>query len=802
MVQITMIMSKFFKKIGDRQLIASDFLPKIRQHITSNVVYYDEGYFGFGLKLSGFNFEGVDESILYAKYKVFNHALMTFGKNFGGAGAITSIVRRRKYSFPTQYEFSNPFVQQFADRYVDALNQQDCFKNDFFLFFIIKDQDFTIGLKKTNEQIQVMQNTLAEFEPRLLSTYQNPRGIIFSEIYDLFGTLINGDQEPIPLSSEETYRALPEATLHFGNNLLEIQNNNRRRWAKIFDLREFGLSQLKVLAPILSLPTEFNFVHDFVFLDNSKVLSKVKKQMNEFISVDDKAFYQQDELVELQGQVTSGNLNFGTLRSSLVVFGDSPEETIDKGAQAYSRLLNSGGFRYQSATWSAPATFFSQIPGSKLKPRPLTKATTNFSHMAYPYDYATGKEINNPLGDGSAIIPLVTESKTLYFFNYHFSNVNEQAQDKPVVGHTLILGKSETGKTTLNNTLLSFLTRFNPYMFVLDLDQGMEIFLRVIGGEYFQLKIGQSTGMNPFKLPVNDNNIDFITSLVEMCAGDDLTAEEELSIKEAVEAVLHLEDNLRDFSHLLQNIHLPDLRMRLHKWTRAGRFGWVFDNAEDIFNPEDFKIIGFDLTEILRSEEKDYPPTQPLLAYMLHLREMMMQNVARSNTKTYMATVIEEFWFATKYPRIAQEVKKILKSERKRHNFAILVSQSPADAINSPIFEAIVEQTATKVFLPNPSAEYARSYERCGITQTEYTRIINLPEKSRQFLIKQGHQSAIAKLNLQGFDEELAVLSGTSSNVELMHRLMKQCGDRVEDWYPEFLNHKNSRKKESNENFK
>ncbi|MCV2502628.1 MAG: conjugal transfer protein [Neisseriaceae bacterium] len=780
-----MAQGSFFDNVGKRQLIVSDFIPKLRQHITEQIVYYDEGYFAFGVRLTGFNFEGVDEKNLYAKYKIFNHALTSFGKQFGKSGAITSIVQRKKYHFSADYIFGNPFIIQFAEKYIRNLNQQDCFKNEFNLIFLIKEQDFKLGLKKAEEQIQVIINMLADFEPKLLSTYENRYGVMFSELYDLFSSLINAHQDPCPLSTEDAYQVLPSASIHFGNNLLEIRNNNQKKWAQIYDLRDFGLSNLKVLAPILSLPAEFNLVHDFAFLDNSKILSKVRKQLNEFLSVQDKAFYQQEELIELEGQVTSGNLNFGTLRSSLMVLGSSPEDAIDKGSRAYSLLLNSGGFRYQKSGWSAPATYFSQIPGSKAKPRPLTKAITNFSHIAYPYDYATGKEWHNPLGDGSAVMPLLTDSKTLYFFNFHYTNLHEQTQDKPVVGHTLILGKSETGKTTLNNALLSFLMRFTPYMFVLDLDQGMEIFLRVIGGQYFQLKIGHSTGMNPFKLPANDKNIDFLTSLVEMCAGEDLTPEEELAIKEAVETVLHLEEGNRDFSHLLQNIHLAKLRMRLQKWTREGRFGWVFDNPDNIFKPEEFRMVGFDLTEILRSEEETYPPTQPILAYMLHLREMMMQNVAKEDNQSYMATVIEEFWFATKYPRVAEEIKKILKSERKRHNFAILVSQSPADAIKSPIFEAIVEQTATKIFLPNPSAEYKDSYERCGITQTEFDRITNLPEKSRQFLIKQGHQSAIARLNLHGFDEELAVLSGTSANVALMHQMMEEYGH--DNWYQPWI---------------
>ena len=762
----------FFKKIAKKQLFIPHFLPKIQQHVTDNIVYYDEGYFAFAFQLSGFNFEGVDENVLYQKYKILNHTLMTFGKNFLTQGRISSIIKRRKATLNQHYEFTNSFVSTFAEKYIQTINCNDCFINDFFLIFLIEDSNTKLGLKKASEQIQILQSSLADFSPKPLSVYKQ-RGILFSELYDLFSSLINSSDEKIPLSTEAAFKSIPFASLHFGNNLIEIRNNQVRKWAQIFDLRDFGLSQLKILTPVLSLPFEFNLVHNFTFIKNTKILSMVNKQLNELESVNDKAFFQQEELIELQGQVTSGNINFGTLRSSLLIIGDSPEQTIDNCSKAYAKFLEAGGYRYQKAGWSAPATYFSQIIGSDEIPRPLTKSITNFSHIAFPYDYSTGKKENNPLGDGSAVIPLLTDAKTPYFFNFHYTEDIEKNQGKPVVGHTIILGKSETGKSTLLNGLLAFLTRFNPCVFALDLDLGMEIFIRAIGGQYFELKIGQPTGMNPFKLTATQKNIDFLINLIEMCINEKVSAEESAVIEDAVITTLNSIDyDKRDFTHFIQNIPLKELRLKLQQWCAGERFGWVFDNADNIYVPEEFEIVGFDLTEILRSDEKNYAPTQPILAYMLHLREGMMQKVAQN--QRFIATVIEEFWFATKYPKIADEIKKILKSERKRHNFAVLVSQSPADAIRSSIFEAIIEQTATKIFLPNPSAEYVNSYERCGISKTEFNKIINLPEKSRKFLIKQGHNSAVANFNLKGFEQELAVLSGTSANVEILHKILQE----------------------------
>ena len=98
-----------------------------------------------------------------------------------------------------------------------------------------------------------------------------------------------------------------------------------------------------------------------------------------------------------------------------------------------------------------------------------------------------------------------------------------------------------------------------------------------------------------------------------------------------------------------------------------------------------------------------------------------------------------------------------------------------------------MQQTPTKIFLPNPDAEY-ESYKRCGLTDKEYQNLIAQPKGSRVMLIKQSKQSVFATLDLYGLDDELAVLSGTAENVALLHRIMQELGSEDPDvWLPVFV---------------
>ncbi|KQR56037.1 hypothetical protein ASF81_09885 [Brevundimonas sp. Leaf168] len=115
---------------------------------------------------------------------------------------------------------------------------------------------------------------------------------------------------------------------------------------------------------------------------------------------------------------------------------------------------------------------------------------------------------------------------------------------------------------------------------------------------------------------------------------------------------------------------------------------------------------------------------------------------------------------------------------KRRNALMVFGTQSPADALRSPIAHAILEQCATKIFLPNAHGQ-ARDYiDGFGLTQEEFrlVREVLTPE-SHRFLVKQGHDSVVVELDLRGLDDALAVLSGRTETVALLDRLRAETGD-------------------------
>ena len=788
-----MITSDFWKKQGKNQPSHADFLPKMCQHVTPNFVWYKDGYLLFVIRMDGMPFDSVDDNVLFAEFSNLANTFAGLGKTLGDRLAVWTHVVRQKIDFNRNYHFQTTFCQQFSNKYLARFQKDDYFENVFYFSALIKSSNIDSAIKEAKELSEILLSALDPYDPTLLTVYQNQQGVMFSEVYEFISRLVNGCHERVPLSNVDAYQTIGNADLHFGTDIAEIRpkNGQKRQFSIHYDLKDFGLSKPKIFTSILTLPCAFTLTQSLIYVNSYKMQQEIRRHLDNLQAVNDQAILQQDELMVGQGLLTSGALMFGDYHAALVVYGDTAAQAAENGAKAYAAFMNAGGFRFTKASQSAPSTYFSQVPGSKDKPRSFPKTTQNLACTFGIHNYSCGKKEGNPIGDGSAIVPLQTVSKTIYNFNFHFSNLKEDNTDDKIAGHTLILGATGTGKTTLQCSLMAFTERFNPFMFVLDLDRGMEIFLRVLGGSYFALAEGEPTGLNPFQLPDTPANREFLYSLVAQCGADNegnVTAEEEKQIQLAVDTTMDLDWEMRHFSHLLQQIpHDSDpnsLRIRLSRWCRSegGRFAWCLDNPRNLFNPDDFGRIGFDLTDILKD---NYPPTAPVLMYLFHLRNMMMDRVAEQDG--ILATIIEEFWYAAKFSATSDLMTKILKTDRKRGGWLVLVSQSPEDAINSSIFPVIVQQTPTKIYLPNPDEEFEGRYQRCNMTFKEFKELKKLSLASRTFLVKQSTQSAFAKLDLKGFNDEIAILSGSSDNVELLHRVMAEYGEDPEVWYEPFI---------------
>jgi type IV secretion system protein VirB4 len=329
------------------------------------------------------------------------------------------------------------------------------------------------------------------------------------------------------------------------------------------------------------------------------------------------------------------------------------------------------------------------------------------------------------------------------------------------------------------------LARAGVTQVVFDKDHGLEILVRALGGEYLPLRQGLATGFNPLQLPESPETIEFqklwLRCLVR--GPEPLGVREEADLDHALHGTLALEPERRRLSRLIEFTDASQaegIHARLARWCESvqGDYAWVFDNPRDVVAARltGQSTIGFDVTAFL---DHDLIRT-PVTLYLFHCVRQLLDGRP-------LVCWADEFSRMLADPAFERFTQEGLKVWRKLNGVFCAATQSPSDAIRSPISRTIIEQTATKVFFPNPEASSEEYRGAFGLTEREFKLIKEqLAPGSRQCLIKQGHGSVVCELDLSGFEGELAVISGRASSVERLHRLMETMGSEPAQWLDAF----------------
>jgi type IV secretion system protein VirB4 len=169
----------------------------------------------------------------------------------------------------------------------------------------------------------------------------------------------------------------------------------------------------------------------------------------------------------------------------------------------------------------------------------------------------------------------------------------------------------------------------------------------------------------------------------------------------------------------------------------------------------------------------------PVLLYLFHRIELQLDG-------TPTIIVLEEGWKLLDNPMFAPQIKDWLQTLRKLNAIVVFVTPNIESAVESSIGDALVQQAATSIFLPNYKASRKHYCDAFKLSEREYHVIRNLDPDSRCFLIKHGTDSVVGKLDLSGLSDLIPLFSGTAENVGLLHELLASHGENPAAWLPRF----------------
>jgi len=707
--------------------------------------------------------------------------------------AIYHHVVRRQVSAEFDSAPDNSFCRRLDDAWKARLTKRQLYVNDIFLTLVRRPLQGGAGwierlLKKPGEDAVLLErelrqlhatratflSTLAPYGPRTLSLYDNA-GALCSEPAEFLSLLANGRPRRMLAPSGDLGQALATRRLSFGFDAMEFGagGTDKARFGAMISLKDYPLRSMPgMLDGVLRLPVEMVLTESFAFVDSQTSLSRMNQALRRLRAADHDGLSLRGELAAAKDDVAAGRAAYGEHHLSLLAKTGNLEDLEGAVADVQAALAETGAVAVREDVNLEPS-FWAQFPGNfALIARKAMISAANFASLASFHNHPTGQASDTHWG--GAITVLETTSYGPYHFNFHSGDL----------GNFTIIGPSGSGKTALLAFLLAQAERMRPRIVYFDKDRGAEGFIRAMDGRYDVISPGQPTGFNPLALPDSGENRAFLSEWITRLLsshGGSLDAEDRAIIADAIDASYAQDPShrrLRYLRELFRGQRRPsagDLAARLAAWCDDGEHAWLFDNETDRLDLAT-RIAGFDMTKLLSS-----PVTRtPAMMYLFHRIEQRLDG-------TPAIIVVDEGWKALDDDIFVKRIKDWEKTIRKRNGLVGFCTQNADDALESRVGSAIIEQSATQIFFPNPKAKASDYIEGFGLSEHEFELVRSLPDTSRCFLIKQADHSVVARLDLTGLNGELRVLAGTERSVRQLDALRARLGDAPAAWLGPFM---------------
>ena len=447
---------------------------------------------------------------------------------------------------------------------------------------------------------------------------------------------------------------------------------------------------------------------------------------------DDSKEAQVSELGESLKEIELRGAYFGRFTLTVVIY-DLDLAKVERACAEFYKVFSVHDGHVYDERLNLLNAYLATVPGNHaFNFRSLYISNSNYADYSFLFTLHCGESYNHHLKQEYLAV-LETNHNSPYFFNLHYRDL----------AHTIILGRTGSGKSFLLNFLITNLQKYDPATFIFDLGGSFESVTKLFGGSYLRVGLqSENFRINPFSLPPTKENLDFLALflkvLIHNSASAPLDASTERDIYHQIENLYSVDPSLRTLS-VLANTLGRDASERLAKWTREGQFGFVFDNADDTVSFSTFQCFDF-------QQMRSYPEIlEPLLFYLLHRASSVIQN--RHASSNFKAFFIDEAWVFLRNSSIQRYVLEALKTWRKHNAAMVLSTQSLDELRRSDILDVLVESCPTKIFLANPDMDRDLYRKQFHLNENEIELISGLIPK-QQFLLRTPGLAKVANLNV------------------------------------------------------
>jgi type IV secretion system protein VirB4 len=541
------------------------------------------------------------------------------------------------------------------------------------------------------------------------------------------------------------------------NSNIEAERDHLRigdHFVRILTMKEaIAETRPLVLDRLFKIEGNFYVVTEWTPLSMAKARKEVDKRRRHFnmsksgfvsqMGSDPSKVNQRDVLIDESKQADIENLGeclralgdgqtLGDFSLTVVLYTTNLQ-TINREMGEFTSVFTNADGALFTETYNQLNALFATVPGNYAQNlRKMYLLNSNYADLSFLFTIHPGEK-TNPHLRSEYLAVLETDNATPYYLNLHNGEV----------AHTLILGMTGSGKSFLCNFLLTNAQKYRPQTYIFDIGGSFQSLTEIFGGTY--LNVGQESRdftINPFSLPESKENLQFLFSFFRvLIEGNDkryrLDFKEERKLWEAIERMYVVAPEQRTLSTFSQII--GELKERLHRWTKEGQYGFLFDNVEDTLSFSDFQTFNFagwgDAPEVL----------EPLLFYVLHRASNEIANPEK--LATFKAFLLDEAWLFIKNETIRAYIVAAQKTWRKHNAAMILATQSIKELEESGMLAIVAESCPTKIFLANPEMNAQVYREAFHLNDTEIDIISDLIPPG-EMLIRKAQSSKKVRLNV------------------------------------------------------
>ncbi len=673
----------------------------------------------------------------------------------------------------TDYEFDQPTLQRIYNKWKSQGLR--IFLNSYYVVISVAGGD---ARAKLNQYGNYIESILAAYKPSVLKNNSHDNMARF------FGRILSPITKPQPKTCNNNISSLVtvDDVEFLRDGVIRYISGGVQSFAAVlsFKVAPDYLDE-EFYDTVSTVQTEMISMNGFGIMGAADVESVIRQRRSVAEEKTQKSTEEQIYAVEsAMDENISGNQTLVNYYPMFVIFGADVKE-LQKYIAEFKKISASFGISPVVETFASKVAWFSLIPGFDVFPRSF-KLLSRTAAISIPMSSTPQGVENSDWGPGPLVV-FPTAQGTPYQFQFHVS-------DKPAaVAHTLTIGPTGGGKTTLFSFLIAQSLRFPKLKaFFFDRNKGAEIFTLAVGGKYITMQGKEKntdpmahtfqTHLNPLKMPDSAANRAFLRRWFSIITGQN----DAMSMDEIARAVSVNFDYLSDKDRLLKNLwescfsSAGNMRPMLKKWVDPLQYGFMFNENEDTLDLQS-RLTTFDFTEILQDDVL----APAVISYILH--RINTTTVAGGNPSLIMidetAPMLENKMFRDNFIAGLQEGRK--------NRQAYMAAFQRANVLDKlGIGDVVRGQAQTVLFFRNPAAD-ARDYEHWNLNLLEMAFIQGkaYPNLKRAVLLSRPvtGESVILNTELGGLGNMLRLFESGRSSVLLAEELYKMYGNNFVNEY-------------------